>query len=68
VYDSDGDAALFGLRLARDRQDARQPGKSVAAERIVDELVGDDAGILFTVADAGKRTLAERPRLAHAEP
>jgi hypothetical protein len=54
--------------LARDRENARQPGKAVAAQRIVDQLVGDDAGIVFVIANAGKRGLAERPRLADAEP
>jgi len=43
VYDSDGSAGVPGLRLARDREDARQPGEPVAAKRVVDQLVGDDS-------------------------
>jgi len=45
VYDGDGDASGPGLRLARDREDARQPGEPVAAKRVVDQLVGDDGGV-----------------------
>ena len=62
-----GAAGVLGLRLARDREDARQPGEAVAAQRIVDQLVGDDTGVVVTVADAGERPLAKRPRLADPE-
>ena len=36
VYDGNGNASVPGLRLARDREDARQPGEPVAAKRVVD--------------------------------
>jgi hypothetical protein len=68
VYDSDGDAGVLGLRLARDCEDARQPGEPVAAKRIVDQLVGDDAGVVLAVPDAAERSFAECPRIADAEP
>jgi hypothetical protein len=68
VYDGDGDAGVPGLRLTRDREDARQPGEPVAAKRVVDQLVDDDAGVVCDVSDAGKCGFAECPRLADAEP
>ena len=68
VDDGNRPAGVPGLRLARDREDARQPGEAVAAQRIVDQLVGDDTGVVVTVADAGERPLAKRPRLADPEP
>ena len=68
MHDGDGDAGVPGLRLARDREDARQPGEPVAAKRVVDQLVGDDAGVVFAVSDAGERRFAECPRVADAEP
>jgi len=52
VYDGDGDAGVPGLRLTRDREDARQPGEPVAAKRVVDQLIGDDAGVVRAVSDA----------------
>jgi len=55
-------------RLARDRENARQPGEPVAAKRVVDQLVGDDAGVVRTVSDAGERRVAEGPCIADAEP
>src|SRR3954452_594886 len=63
VNDRNRDAGVFALCLARDRENARQPGKAVAAQRIIDQLIGDDAGVVLIVADAGQRALAERPRL-----
>ena len=45
MYDGNGNAGVSGPRLARDGEDARQPGEPVAAKRIVDQLVGDDAGV-----------------------
>jgi len=46
MYDGNGNAGVSGPRLARDGEDARQPGEPVAAKRIVDQLVGDDAGVV----------------------
>ncbi len=68
VYDSDGDARVVGLRVAGYCEDARQTGKAIAAKRIVDQLVGHDAGVIFAVSDAGQRGLAEHPRPVDAEP
>ena len=52
MYDGDGDAGVSGPRLARDGEDARQPGEPVAAKRIVDQLVGDDPGVERTEVTA----------------
>ena len=68
VYDSDGNAGVLGLRLTSDRQDARQPGEPVAAKRIVDQLVGDNAGVVSAVSDAAERRFTECPRVADAKP
>ena len=62
VYDSDGNAGVLGLRLASDCEDARQPGEPVAAKRIVDQLVGDDAGVVPAVSDAAKRAASPSAR------
>ena len=35
---------------------------------VIDQLIGDDAGIVFAVSDPGKRSFAELLRLADAEP
>src|SRR5205807_1718744 len=32
--------------------DPRRPGETVAAKRVVDQLVGDDAGVVCVVSDA----------------
>jgi hypothetical protein len=61
------DAGVLRLRLASNRKDAGQPGEPVAAKQVIDQLVGDDAGIVFAVSDADKRTFAESPRVANAE-
>jgi hypothetical protein len=53
VYDSNRDAGVPGFRLASDREDAREPGEPVAAKRVVDQLVGDDAGVVFSLSEAG---------------
>src|SRR3954451_5987573 len=65
--DRDRPAGFPGFRLAHDREDARQLGEAVAAQRIVDQLVGDDTGVVVTIADAGERPLAKRPRLTAPE-
>ncbi len=44
------------------------PGEPIAAKRIVDQLVGDDAGVVPAVSDAAERRFAEYPRVADAEP
>jgi hypothetical protein len=46
----------------------RAAGEPVAAKRVVDQLVGDDAGVVCAVSDADKRRFAEGPRVADAEP
>jgi hypothetical protein len=68
VHYGDRDAGVPGLRFARDREDARQPGEPVAAKRIVDQLVGDDAGVVRAVSDTGKCGFAKCPRVVEAEP
>jgi hypothetical protein len=45
----------------------RAAGEPVAAKRVVDQLVGDDAGVVCAVSDADKRRFAEGPRVADAE-
>jgi hypothetical protein len=68
MYDGNGNAGVSGPRLARDGEDARQPGEPVAAKRIVDQLVGDDAGVAPAVSDAAERRFTECPRVADAKP
>ena len=46
----------------------RAAGEPVAAKRVVDQLIGDDAGVVCAVSDADKRRFAEGPRVADAEP
>jgi hypothetical protein len=45
-----------------------KPGEPVAAKRVVDQLVGDDAGVGCAASEAGKYGFAECPRVADAEP
>src|SRR5947209_6643293 len=45
-----------------------QPGEPVTAKRVVDQLVGDDPGVVLAVSDAAERRFAEYPRVADAEP
>ena len=59
MYDGNGNAGVSGPRLARDGEDARQPGEPVAAKRIVDQLVGDDAVVAPAVSDAAERRFTE---------
>src|SRR3984893_1044303 len=68
AYDGNRNAGVPGPRLARDGEDARQPGESVAAKRIVDQRVGDDAGVAPAVSDAAERRFTECPRVADAKP
>ena len=60
VYDGNRNAGVPGPRLACDGEDARQPGEPVAAKRIVDQLVGDDAGVVLAVPVAAERSFAEK--------
>ena len=47
-------------------EDARQAGKAIAAQRIVDKLVGDDRRFIGWIADAAQRRLAEFARFGDA--
>jgi hypothetical protein len=56
-----------GLLIFGDRQDPRQTGEAIAAQRIVNQLVSDDRRLVGRVADALQRRLPQRVRLGHAE-
>ena len=61
-------ARLAGLLVLGDRENARQAGEAVAAQRVVDQLIGDDGRFVGRIADAAQRRLAElrAPRLRRA--
>ena len=65
--DPHGGTRLRCLVVLGDRQDARQAGEAIAAQRIVDQLVGDDHRLVRRIADPLQRRLAQRPRRLHAE-
>ena len=56
-------ARLFGLDVGGNRQHARQAGKTVAAQRVVNQLVDGDAGVFTAVAHRLQRALAQFGRL-----
>jgi hypothetical protein len=61
VHDGDGDAGVPGLRLTRDREDARQPSKgwpSLSKRRNQGETLGDIARS-YNVSPATISRLAE---------
>ena len=62
-----GVRGLAVLVIVGDREDARQAGEAVAAQRIVDELVGDDRRFIVGIADTPQRRLAEVARFGDAE-
>ena len=59
AHDAHRCARLAGLLVLGDRQDARQAGEAIAAQRVVDQLVGDDRRLIGRIADAAQRRLAE---------
>ena len=67
AHDAHRRARLAGLLVLGDRQDARQAGEAIAAQRVVDQLVGDDRRFIGRIADALQRRLAECACLRDAE-
>ena len=67
VEDAHRPARLPEAAMLGDVEDLGETGIFIAAQRGVDDVIDDNAGLLGVIADAAQRALAERAGLLDAE-